>query len=312
MSAIAHQTLEQIVQRIDAGNTLVHAGTLRGGASAEVILLEVRYTGGETRKYLLRVHSAIDRNRNPDVARDEFALLKALHDDGLPVAHPVYLDESCEVYPIPYLVVAYLDGATEFSPRNLPDFLRQSAGLLAKIHQAKQSLPALDFLSDRAKHVQWWLDFQPKQLDEQLDEGRLRTVLETFFPLKQANESTLLHSDFWPGNLIWRDGQLVGVIDWEDAEIGDPLSDLGIARLEMLWAFGREAMRDFTQAYQTLMPHLDYGNLPYWDLFSALRPANQLADWATTWPEIGRPDITLASLMQAHRWFVNQAFEQIG
>lgn len=308
--------LELIVQRVRPGETLIHAQELLGGASAQVVLLDVRHANGSTQKYLLRVHSEIDRGRNADVARHEFSILKILHAAGLPVAQPHYLDVSGEVYPVPYLVVDYIEGTTEFSPRSLPDFIEQSAALLAEIHQVRQNLrqeeaAALDFLSDRTAHVLWWIGYQPETLDEELNEPRLRAALRTLFPLKQMNAPALLHGDFWAGNLIWRDGKLVGVIDWEDTELGDPLSDLSIARLDMLWAFGQDAMYSFTRAYQALMPHLDYGNLPPWDLFSALRPANQLTDWVATWAGNGRPDVTAATMRAAHQWFMQQALDQI-
>ena len=70
-------------------------------------------------------------------------------------------------------------------------------------------------------------------------------LLEEVWPLSQQNRSVLLHGDFWPGNILWRDGQIVGVIDWEDAAFGDPLADIANTRLELLWAFGVEAMRQF-------------------------------------------------------------------
>lgn len=47
---------------------------------------------------------------------------------------------------------------------------------------------------------------------------------------------------------MWRDGQLAAVIDWEDAQLGDPLADVANARLEILWAFGIEAMLRFSVA----------------------------------------------------------------
>jgi Ser/Thr protein kinase RdoA (MazF antagonist) len=39
----------------------------------------------------------------------------------------------------------------------------------------------------------------------------------------------VLHGDFGPHNLIWIDGQLTGVIDFELARPGDPLEDAGFA-----------------------------------------------------------------------------------
>lgn len=311
MLSIPLQTLEQIVRRISAGNTLIQADALAGGASAQVILLHVKHADGVTQKYLLRAHNEDNRWRNPKIANHEFNVLKTLYDSGLPVAQAHYLDESGEIYPIPYLIIDYVEGATDFSPHNLPDFIRQSAELLAKIHQVKQQLSALNFLSKRAEHVLWWIHFQPEALDETLNEGWLRDNLRRLFPLKNMNEATLLHGDFWSGNLIWQDGKLSSVIDWEDAETGDPLSDLSISRLDILWGFGQEAMFDFTRVYQSLMPHLDYANLPHWDLFSALRKANQLTGSARLWMESGRPDVTFATMQQLHHWFVKQAFEQV-
>jgi aminoglycoside phosphotransferase (APT) family kinase protein len=310
MPFISHQILEQIVDRMQAGGTLIQAEALIGGASSQAVLLHVQHAAGGTQKYLLRVHSAINRSRNADVAHYEFSLLKILHDAGLPVAQPHYLDVSGEVYPIPYLVIGYIEGATDFSPQNLPDFLQQSAAMLAQIHQAKPGLLP-DFLSDRIPHVLWWIGYQPEQVNHELGEGRLRETLGALFPLKKMNAATLLHGDFWVGNFIWRDGKLVGVIDWEDAEIGDPLSDLSITRLDMLWAFGQDAMHDFTRAYQSLMPHLDYGNLPQWDLFAALRPGGQVEEWAAPWAGYGRSDVTVTTMREAHQWFVKQALNAL-
>jgi hypothetical protein len=94
------------------------------------------------------------------------------------------------------------------------------------------------------------------------------------------------------------------VIDWEDAAVGDPLADLANGRLEILWAFGVDAMRSFTEHYKCVMPRTDYAALPYWDLCAALRPASKLADWGL--------DKTAENRMrQGHRWFIAQAFDKL-
>jgi aminoglycoside phosphotransferase (APT) family kinase protein len=113
----------------------------------------------------------------------------------------------------------------------------------------------------------------------------------------------LLHGDFWPGNVLWKDGQLVGIIDWEDAALGDPLADVANSRLEMLWAFGIDAMQSFTRQYQA-MTTIDFINLPFWDLCAALRPAAKFAEWAAD-------DATEKTMRERHRWFIAQAFKKL-
>jgi len=305
------QSLKKVIQNFSINGTLLGAERLEGGVSADASLLRVQETDGDIQKYVLRAHSANNRSRNPIIAIHEFNLLKILHEGGLPVAQPRYLDASGEIFPTPYIVLDYIEGATDFSPSDIQDYIQQSAELLAKIHQFSCESPGLDFLSRRNEHVIWWINYQPEQFDHELGEKQLRDTLKTLFPLQEVNHQTLLHGDFWAGNLIWEDGKLCAVIDWEDAEIGDPLSDLSITRLEMLWAFGKKAMQDFTDTYRKVMPHLNYVNLPNWDLFSALRPAGQLEEWAITWEQCGRLDVNLNTMQQAHQWFVKQALEKI-
>ena len=121
--------------------------------------------------------------------------------------------------------------------------------------------------------------------------GTSQNVDEFAWPFSQINAPVLLHGDYWPGNILWRDEQLAAVIDWEDARLGDPLIDLAISRLDLLWIFGSEAMNSFTQDYLTGMA-IDTRDLPYWDLCAALRLVRlagaNLAEWAAVlypvWP----------------------------
>ncbi len=311
------RVLERIVRRMDADLQLIAFQRLPGGASAHVMRLDVQTADGSLQRLLLRIHSDTDRSRNARVAHCEFAALKAARAAGLPVPQAYVVDESAEVYPSPYVILDYVDGMPEFSPADLHDYLTQCAQALAKLHRALETLPEavrqpLANLHDRAEHVLWWIRYEPTRLDETIDEGRLRAALRGLFPLAQANTPALLHGDFWPGNLIWRDGQLVGLIDWEDTELGDPLSDLSIARLELLMAFGEAAPRIFTEMYRAHMPQLDYRHLPQWDLFAALRAANNLTAWAGTWLSNNRPDVTHETMLAAHSGFVQRARHQLG
>jgi aminoglycoside phosphotransferase (APT) family kinase protein len=310
----AHQTFEPLVQRLAPHSKLLRAWQLKGGISAQMTALEFERPNGQISKVIARQPSAGTLAHNPRAAQDEFKLLQLTHALGLATPTPYQLDQSGAIFPTPYLVIEYIEGAMEFAPTHLDDFTRQLATHLAKIHRVDGSQLELSFLP---KHTTVFADHvgpRPASVNESLAEGRIRNMVESAWPLPQRNAPALLHGDYWPGNILWRDEQLVAVIDWEDAALGDPLMDFAISRLDILWIFGRTAFESFTRHYQALMP-IDYTDLPYWDLGAALRlsrlAGTNLAEWVAFFPPFGRHDITEQTFRDHYRFFVTQAFEKL-
>jgi aminoglycoside phosphotransferase (APT) family kinase protein len=294
---------EQVVQKIDAQSKLLRTWKLKGGVSAQVTALEIERPDGKTQKMIVRQHGDADLKHNPQLAADEFKLLHLLHSVRLPVPAPYYLDQSGKIFSTPYVVIEYIEGKPEFSPAHFTEYIFQLATTLAKIHRVDRSKLDAAFLPRQEDIYAEKLRKRPPTLDDSLDEGSIRDTLEVVWPLPQRNTSGLLHGDFWPGNILWKDSQLVAVIDWEDAALGDPLADISNSRLEILWAFGVDAMECFTHHYQSIAT-IDFTHLPYWDLCAALRPVAQLAQW-------GLDDTTEKTMRERHRWFVTQAFEKL-
>ena len=105
------------------------------------------------------------------------------------------------------------------------------------------------------------------------------------------------------GDVLVMAGTIAAVIDWEDAGVGDPLADLGNGRLEILWAFGNDAMHRFTDHFLSLID-VDTANLPYWDLYAALGPIASMSNW-------GLDEGVLQDMRKAHRRFSSQAFDAL-
>jgi aminoglycoside phosphotransferase (APT) family kinase protein len=291
------ESFDQLVQKVDSHGNLLRAWRLTGGVSAQVTALEVGYADGSVKKWIARQHGEADRQQNPQIAEDEFRLLRSLKTAGLPVPAPLYVDH--DLFPHPVIVSEFIDGTTEMHRSQLPEF----AAHLAAIHRIdKRNFPHLPLQTDIYTGE---IRNRPTELDESLDEGRIRDALEAAGTLPEMNESVLLHGDYWQGNVLWRDERLVGIIDWEDAKMGDPLADIANTRLEMLWAFGIEGMQEFTHCYQRLMPHVDLTYLPCWDLYTALRPAHRLSEWA------GGDEQREQKMREGHHLFVAQAFANL-
>ena len=298
-----HYKFEQLVQKIDPQSKLLRAWELKGGVSAQVTALEIERPDRQTQKMIVRQHGAVDLQQNPQIAADEFKLLQITRSAGLATPAPYYVDQSGDIFPTPCVVVEYIEGNTEFALDHVADFIPQFATHLARIHAVDYSNLDLSFLPTQEQKYAKKVSERPPNLDESIDEGCIRDVLESAGRLSQHNASVLLHGDFWPGNLLWKDGRLVAVIDWEDAALGDPLADVANSRLEILWAFGIDAMHSFTQQYQSIAP-IDFTYLPIWDLFAALRPAFKIAEWAGD-------DSAEQIMRERHRFFVAQAFTNL-
>lgn len=290
---------EQLVRRIDPSSKLRRTWALAGGVSARVTALELEQADGQTRKLVVRRHGAADLAQNPHLAADEFRLLQLLRAHHLPAPAPYYLDLSSQIFPTPVIVVEYIEGRAEDMPPHLPALTRQLAAHLSRIHSLTAAATDLYFLPQQENRVAQTLQDRPAAMDTAFDEGRIRAILESVWPLASRHPAVLLHGDFWPGNILWQEGRLVAVIDWEDAATGDPLADLANSRLELLWAYGRAAMHQFTRQYQALAP-LDFSHLPYWDLYAALRSIAKIAGWGLDPP-------TEKRLRARLRWFINQA-----
>lgn len=293
------EQFEAVVRRVNPDGRLLRMWQPQGGVSAQITALEVQEPGVRTRKMIVRRHGERDLERNPKIAADEYRLLQLVQDEGIAAPAPLYLDQTCTIFPTPYLVIEYIEGESEFSPADLSDFLHQLAANLARIHAVDGAEAAFSFLPRASSGF----SERPAHLDDSLNEGPIRDKLEAIWPLPPLNDFTLLHGDYWPGNVLWAHGEVVAVIDWEDARIGDPLADVGNCRLEILWAFGIDAMVDFTRFYRAVAT-VDFTQLPYWDLCAALRPASRLGQW-------GLDPATERRMREEHRWFVTQAFDAL-
>ncbi len=291
-----------VVRKLDPHATLLRVWKLAGGVSAQVTALEIARSDGQMQRVIVRRHGAVDFNHRPQIAADEFRLLRLVHAGGIAAPEPYLLDQSGEIFPTPYIVVGYVEGETEFAPTDLDDFLLQSTAQLIKIHGVDCARLDMSFLPRQERRFAERLRNRPVEVDESLSEGHIRDVLAAAWPNSQRNPPVLLHGDYWPGNLLWRDRQLVAVIDWEDAAIGDPLADVANGRLELLWAFGIDAMQRFTERYQA-MTALDWADIPYWDLCAALRAAN--------FPAWAGDEERERAMRERYNWFVAQALQYI-
>lgn len=273
---------------------------LEGGVSARATRWDVQLSDGSVRRVVLRRPAWGDHTTSVRRASNEERVLRSLN--GL-VKVPKVVAVDLEG---PTLVLDYVEGTPCFASPLSAGAVERLACELATVHRATDTLE-LGFLPDREATVEHLLSVEPATFDDDLRERQVRRLLRSWTP-KRLNAPQLLHGDYWPGNVLWKDGEIVAIIDWEESERGDPLADLAVARLDLLWAFGVSVMEHFTRVYFAENP-VQRDELPWWDLVAALRPMSHLSQWATAYapPPISRPDVNESSMRRDHRWFVEQA-----
>ena len=68
------------------------------------------------------------------------------------------------------------------------------------------------------------------------------------------------------------------MLDWEDAAVGDPISDVAGASLELRYRFGVMGAQQFIDAYAEL-DRVDPFRLALWQIYVAAAAAFFMGDW---------------------------------
>jgi aminoglycoside phosphotransferase (APT) family kinase protein len=106
------------------------------------------------------------------------------------------------------------------------------------------------------------------------------------------------------GNLLWRDGGLAGLLDWEDACLGDPMAELAAACCDLHSRFGAEAADALACAYAALAP-VDRARLSWWDVYMPTAQLIYMDGW-------GLPPDDLARVRAAMTERRDQALASLG
>jgi aminoglycoside phosphotransferase (APT) family kinase protein len=208
----------------------------------------------------------------------------------------------------PGLVMTRLPGAPNLKPADVEDYLRQMAAMLVRLHQLP--VAEFDFLPDANALLSHSL--AEPHLSNDVFEPTVRDAVLAHWPAVAAasGQHVVLHGDYWPGNLVWRRGRLLGVVDWEDARLGDPSQDVGITRGDLTVLFGSEAADAFVRHYESMATRR-LENLPFWDLLACTHALSELERWLSGWQALGRRDVSVEMARERMHGMARRALEAL-
>jgi len=218
-------------------NNLITSGTkltfspLSPGLEADV----VKISQGEEHFVLKKWN----KGSKPDVLR-QYYLLEALHCHGICVSEPIGYGQT-ETGEVVLLTRYHGTAVTKVSP----SIFKKIASILADVHQ----LPP-DGLGSRAiaKHDFVGYFFSGIEAFPAMKEELTRLIASA-----DMRTDRMIHGDFHLGNVLEENGQYT-VIDWTNAQLGDPRFDLSLTCLFLRIYLSDSKSLTFLHKYQERMP----------------------------------------------------------
>jgi len=182
-------------------------------------------------RYVLRLPPPGARIAGPaDVIR-QGRIMAALHDAGLPTPAIPILTADPVVDGRPFVLMEAVEGVRieKAGKEQRPLDISKSAVEVLKKLQAlpldRTGIGGEEPVSLQAEMVRWaWLmQRAPEELTTRA--GELGGLLARGLPAERP--PALVHGDYHYGNMLFRGAEVVAVLDWEIAQIGQPLLDLG-------------------------------------------------------------------------------------
>jgi aminoglycoside phosphotransferase (APT) family kinase protein len=212
---------------------------MAGGGSCDVFALD----RGASRWVLRRAPSHASSATAHNVLR-EFRILDAIKDQHVPMARPLLACADAEVFEGPFYVMDRIEGAPirqaipeawAAAPHHQGRALEELIDALVAIHGVDWGGCGLGDLAHDGPYLPHQLTRWLRQLDSYGGRdlpaaSRLAAWLESHAPADQPK--TLCHGDYKLDNVLFGAAsppQLLAVVDWEMAAIGDPLVDLAWA-----------------------------------------------------------------------------------
>ncbi len=276
-------TEEQLARVQDAigAPSLNHAGRIDGGLSCTLDLLSEPGS-----RMVLRRYDDWYAERGEDVAPREIRALELARKANIPAPAPIWLDTE-GVFDEPAIIISYIDARADITPADPFDWAERLARVLSKIHEVKLEGDDLDLFLPGAGEDILRIQKNPElMLEHPLGEALLRRRV-MLGQLELEADLVFSHTDFWPGNTLWDNGELKAVIDWESPATAVREIDVAFCSMDIRY-LGMDKVADrFIQTYREISGDPLVG-LDHAESIALCRPMPDIGVWVPAWNAFGK------------------------
>jgi aminoglycoside phosphotransferase (APT) family kinase protein len=278
--APTEESIRALLAQIAPGSTLLAIGTLPGSHSNSTHLVRAHSPDGSSLRLVVRRYRVFGSYDRGEKARREYRAFELVRRNGIPAPRPAYLDDQGRVLGAPGIVTECVEGSQVASPSDPPTWARALAVMLARIHQVPCSPETDGFLLDANSEASWFLRCStvPDYMRAHPQGAAVWNMARDLFPGLKKVGPTLVHIDYWPGNVLWSEGRISAIVDWEEAAYGDPGIDVAYCRMQMILKGTGSVADEFLDVYEGEAGQR-VSNLALWELAAAARPMFSPEGW---------------------------------
>lgn len=241
------------------GATPVGSRGLPGATSSSVSVVEF----ADGAQLVLRLHTNDAwLAEEPDLARREALVLRALAGTSVVAPSLIAVDESGEFCGRPAVLMSRLPGESDPGVASA-DRLRLLADALPALHAQPipDGVPVFaPYQQPAARSVPAWTPMPEVW----------RAAIDVCASPSASGPTVFIHRDYHPGNVLFEGDRLTGVVDWVNACAGPPEIDIAHCRINIALAHGLDAADEFAAIATALYPAADPRRQTYWDLVDCL------------------------------------------
>lgn len=243
--ALPARAIEWVRTAVPGARDVYVRGTLPGATTSSLHVLEVTRDGVPALLLVLRRYTdARVRSEEPQYPHTEATALHSLEGaPGFVAPRPIAVDAvgaSCDV---PAVLMTRLDGHPTLAPPDVDGWVRGLAEALAAVHRLDGA--GLDRMFTRWHNP---TALRPPRWSRQ--SAAWARLIEASRTLEPTGPAVLLHRDYHPGNVLWQDGHVSGIVDWPNACRGPAGIDVGHCRRDLVTTHGTATAAAFLAAYE--------------------------------------------------------------
>ncbi len=233
---------------------------LEGGRSAAVHRL---FLAGGREPVVLRRYVRDWVRDEPEIPVNEAHVLRFLTGHpAIPAPHLLAADPLGAETGVPTTVMTSVPGSVVWHPDDLESWLRRLAELLPVIHGVRVPAdaglaewapygPEIPFPPPWSRHPSAW-----------------QAALSAYEGPRPEFERVFVHRDYHPGNLLWTDGEITGVVDWVSSCVGPAEEDVAHCRINLCYQFDMSVADRFLDLWLSVTGRDSWN--PYHDLVNAV------------------------------------------